>query len=236
MSHLCEEFGISRKTGYKIFERYKEYGLEGLTDRSRRPHRYANQLPFQLEKVILQIKKEKPSWGAPKIREILIRKYPEVLPSARSTVHAILDRNGLVKKQKRRGYKKEGTGLSVALKPNDLWCADYKGEFQLGSKQYCYPLTISDFSSRYLLACDGLETTKEFYAFSVFERVFKEFGLPGAIRTDNGVPFSSPNALFGLSKLSVEATKPVKTFCSSKKNLMILFMSITRSGLIKHLI
>lgn len=203
MSHLCEEFGISRKTGYKIFERYKECGMEGLTDRSKRPHRYANQLPFQIEKTILQIKKEKPSWGAPKIREILIRKYPEVLPPARSTVHAILDRNGLVKRQKRNRYKKEGTGLSYGTNPNDLWCADYKGEFQLGSKQYCYPLTISDFSSRYLLACDGLETTKEFYAFTIFERVFKEFGLPNAIRTDNGVPFSSPHALFGLSKLSV---------------------------------
>lgn len=203
MSHLCEEFGISRKTGYKIFERYKGCGLEGLTDRSRKPHRYANQLPFQIEKAILQIKKEKPSWGAPKIREKLIRKYPEIQAPARSTVHAILDRHGLVIKQKRRGYRKEGTGLSAASSPNELWCADYKGEFQLGDRRYCYPLTISDYSSRYLLACDGLETTKELYAFSVFERVFKEFGLPKAIRTDNGVPFSSPHALFGLSRLSV---------------------------------
>lgn len=203
MAPLCEEFGISRKTGYKIFERYKECGLEGLTDRSRKPHRYANQLPFQIEKAILQIKKDKPSWGAPKIREKLIRKYPEVHPPATSTVHAVLDRHGLVIKQKRRGYRSRGTGLSIGYNPNDLWCADYKGEFQLGNKQYCYPLTISDFSSRYLLACDGLQTTKEQYAFTVFERVFKEYGLPNAIRTDNGVPFSSPHALFGLSKLSV---------------------------------
>lgn len=203
MSSLCQEYNISRKTGYKIFQRYKDCGLEGLTDRSRRPHRYSNKLPFQIEKVILQIKKEKPSWGAPKIREKIIRQYPEILPPAKSTIHAILDRHDLVERKRRRRYKATGTELSYGNKPNELWCADYKGEFQLGNKQYCYPLTITDFSTRYLLACEGLTTTKEQYAFTIFERVFKEFGLPEAIRTDNGVPFASPNSLFGLSKLSV---------------------------------
>ena len=87
--------------------------------------------------------------------------------------------------------------------PNDLWCADYKGEFMLADRRYCYPLTITDFASRYLLCCDALATTKESYAFTVFERAFKDFGLPAAIRTDNGVPFASPSAFFGLSKLSV---------------------------------
>ncbi len=203
MSHLCQEFGISRKTGYKLYERYKDCGLVGLTDRSRKPQRYAKQLPFQVEKAILQIKQDKPTWGAPKIREVLLRKYPEIAPPAKSTVHAVLARHGLVVSPKKRSYKAQGTGLAEAYQPNDLWCADYKGEFQLGNKRYCYPLTISDYSSRYLLACEGLETTKELYAFTVFERVFKEFGLPKRLRTDNGVPFSSPHALFGLSKLSV---------------------------------
>lgn len=203
MAPLCVEFGISRKTGYKIFERYQQCGLEGLTDRSRKPQRYANQLPFQIEKAILQIKQEKPHWGAPKIREKLIRHYPDVRPPAQSTVHAVLDKHGWVNKHRKRRYCAKGTALSYANQPNVLWCADYKGEFLLGNKQYCYPLTITDFSSRYLLACEGLQTTQEQYAFTVFERVFKEFGLPGAIRTDNGVPFSAPNALFGLSKLSV---------------------------------
>ena len=203
MSTLCKEFGISRKTGYKIYDRYKECGLEGLNDRSRRPVRYANQLPFQIEKTILQVKKEKPTWGAPKIREKIIRQYPHIQIPATSTVHAVLDRHGLVSRRKRRRYKAKGTELSYAKNPNDLWCADYKGEFLLGNNKYCYPLTISDFNTRYLLACEGLETTKEIYAFSVFERVFKEYGLPKAIRTDNGAPFSAPNALFGLSKLSV---------------------------------
>jgi len=203
MSALCQEFGISRKTGYKIWSRYQDSGISGLTDRSRRPIRYANQLPMQIEKAILNLKKEKPNWGAPKIRERLIRKYPDVPTPAKSTVHAILDRHGLVNRRRKRRYKAQGTPLSIGKHPNDLWCADFKGEFMLGDKRYCYPLTITDYMSRYLLACEGLETTKEKFAFDVFERVFKEYGLPKAIRTDNGVPFAVPNSLFGLSKLSV---------------------------------
>jgi len=203
MTELCREFGISRKTGYKFWDRYREVGLHALTDRSRRPVRYANQLPIQIEKEILRIKKEKPSWGAPKIREIIRKKYPEVKTPAKSTVHCILDRHGLVKRRRKRRFKAEGTSLSLTNVPNDLWCADYKGEFMLASRNYCYPLTITDFASRYLLACEALESNCELYAFHVFERVFRERGLPKAIRTDNGVPFASPNALFGLSKLSV---------------------------------
>lgn len=122
---------------------------------------------------------------------------------AKSTVHAVLERHGLVKKRRSRRYKARGTSLSDPQTSNGLWCADYKGEFLLGNKKYCYPLTISDYNSRYLLACEGQESTRETFAFTVFERVFKEFGLPNAIRTDNGVPFASPNALFGLSRLSV---------------------------------
>jgi putative transposase len=203
MAPLCREFDISRKTGYKLFERYKDCGLEGLSDRSRRPYRHANQLPFQIEQQIIELKKDKPSWGAPKIREKLRRRYPELQCPAISTVHAILDRNGLVKRRRRRRYKAEGTPLSRPLAPNDLWCADYKGEFMLADKRYCYPLTVTDSASRYLLCCEALATTREMFAFSAFERIFKDFGLPLAIRTDNGLPFASPNALFGLSRLSV---------------------------------
>lgn len=203
MSNLCREFGISRKTGYKIYTRYKNNGLEGLTDRSKAPYKQANKLPKQIESLIVRFKKEKPNWGAPKIKELLLRKYPEIKPPAISTVHCVLDRYGLVKRYKKRRYKAKGTKLSYASKPNELWCADYKGEFMMGNKHYCYPLTITDFSSRYLLNCEGLESTKEEYAFTVFENVFKEYGVPKAIRTDNGVPFSNANALFGLSRLSV---------------------------------
>ena len=105
-----------------------------------------------------------------------------------------MDRHGLVSNGRKKRYKAEGTTLSNATRPNDLWCAD---------QRYCYPLTITDFASRYLLCCDALGTTKEMYAFTVFERAFKDFGLPLAIRTGNGVPFASPSAFFGLSKLSV---------------------------------
>ncbi|WP_031250205.1 IS481 family transposase [Mesorhizobium sp. LNHC221B00] len=203
MAVLCREFDISRKTGYKILTRYNDSGLEGLTDRSRRPYRHANQLPFQIEKLIVRLKQDKPTWGAPKIRERLARLYPDVHRPAISTVHAVLDRHGMVEHRKRRRNRATGTPLSNGYRPNDLWCADYKGEFMLADRRYCYPLTITDFASRYLIACEALSTTKEAFAFTVFESVFKEFGLPSAIRTDNGVPFASPNALFNLSKLSV---------------------------------
>ena len=204
MALVCEEFGISRKTGYKIFERYKDTGIRGLTDRSRRPHRYANRLPVAIEKLIVRLKKEYPSWGAPKLRERLRGRWPDVLCPAISTVHAVLDRHGLVKRRSRRRRRRlTGTPLSWPATANRLWCADYKGEFMLGNRQYCYPLTITDFASRYLIACEALSTTKERYAFTVFERAFQEYGLPEAIRTDNGVPFASAHALYGLSKLAV---------------------------------
>jgi putative transposase len=169
MARLCAEFGISRKTGYKIFERYKDCGVAAFDDRSRRPYRQAT---------------------APQLPAI-------------STVHAVLDRHHLVKRRGRRRPRATGTTLSQPTAPNALWCADYKGEFMLGDRRYCYPLTITDFASRYLLTCEALSTTQEKFAFTAFERTFKEFGLPHTIRTDNGVPFASAHALYGLRKLAV---------------------------------
>jgi len=203
MASLCREFGISRPTGYKIFNRYRNLGLEGLIDRSRRPYRQANRLPFQVERTIVALRQEHPTWGAVKIREKILRDFSMVPAPAKSTVHAVLDRHGLVAQRKRRRYRAEGTPLSSTSSPNGLWCADFKGEFMLGNRQYCYPLTVTDYSSRFLLACEGLESTQSTFAFTVFEHVFKEYGLPQAIRTDNGVPFASSNAMFGLSRLSV---------------------------------
>jgi len=204
MASLCREFGISRKTGYKIFERYQECGLEGLSDRCRRPFRYANQLPEQVEAAIVAARREKPNWGARKIRERLLRRLPHAVKvPAVSTIHAALDRHGLVKRAPRPRTRAEGTALSEGLNPNDLWSTDYKGEFQLGDKRYCYPLTVTDHASRYLLLCEAMESNAEKPAFTAFERLFQERGLPHAIRSDNGVPFASPNGLFNLSKLSV---------------------------------
>jgi transposase len=125
MTELCREFGISRKTGYKIFDRYKEHGLEALTDRSRRPVRYANQLPGQVESLIVSLRRNKPHWGARKIRELLLRRLPgDIRLPAKSTIHAVLDRHGLVKRMGKRRSRATGTPLSKALAPNDLWCAD----------------------------------------------------------------------------------------------------------------
>ena len=205
MASLCREFDISRKTGYKILQRYEQCGVEGLSDRTRRPFRYANQLSEQIEAAIVAARREKPSGGARKIRERLLRRLPHAVKvPACSTIHAVLDRHGLVSRPRlRRGTRAQGTALSQGLNPNDLWCADYKGEFLLGNKRYCYPLTVTDHASRFLLLCEALESNKEDSAFRAFERLFQERGLPQAIRSDNGVPFASPNGLFNLSKLSV---------------------------------
>jgi len=204
MASLCREFSISRKTGYKIFERYEECGMEGLSDRTRRPFRYAYQLPEVIEAAIVAARREKPHWGARKIRERLLRRLPHAVKvPATSTIHAVLDRHGLVTRPTRSRTRSEGTPLSAGLHANDLWCTDYKGEFMLADRRYCYPLTATDHASRYLLLCEAMESNAEQPAFIAFERLFRERGLPRAIRSDNGVPFASPNGLFNLSRLAV---------------------------------
>src|SRR4029077_16480370 len=170
----------------------------------RRPVRYANQLPEQVEGLIVRLKAEKPYWGARKIRELLVRRLDgDVRVPAKSNIHAVLDRHGLVKRGGRPRHRARGTPLSEGAAPNNLWCADFKGEFKLGNGRYCYPLTVTDHASRFLLLCEALESTREQLAFTAFERLFHERGLPFAIRSDNGVPLASPNALFNLPKLSV---------------------------------
>ena len=201
MTRLCAEFNISRKTGHKLWNRYQEEGPLGLCDKSRTPLRKANTLNPLMEKAILKIKRQKSHWGAAKIRETFIKRHPNIKPPATSTFHAVFERHALVKRRKKaRGrYKATGTFLSNPQKPNDLWCADFKGECLLAGgrpRKYCYPLTISDSVSRYLISCEALESVKSEGAFPVFERAFKEYGLPEAIKTDNGVPFSSPVGLF----------------------------------------
>jgi transposase len=149
MTDVCREFGISRKTGYKIFDRYKEHGLEALSDRSRRPVRYANQLPGQVESLIVSLKRNKPHWGARKIRELLLRRLPgDIRLPAKSTIHAVLDRHGLVKRMGKRRSRATGTPLSKALAPNDLWCADFQGRVQARQR----PLLLSPHGHRPSLA------------------------------------------------------------------------------------
>jgi transposase InsO family protein len=166
--------------------------------------RYANQLPQQVESLIVNLKRDKPHWGARKIRELLVRRLNgDVRVPAKSTIHAVLDRHGLVRRMSKRRNRATGTPLSQGVAPNDLWCADYKGEFRLGNRSWCYPLTVTDHASRFVLLCEAMQTTREELALTAFERLFAERGLPLAIRSDNGVPFASPNGLFNLSKLSV---------------------------------
>jgi len=162
MSEVRREFGISRKTGDKIFERYRDHGLGVLSDRSRRPAPYANQLPPQIESLIVRGKREKPHWGARKIRELLVRRLGgDFRVPAKSTIHAVLCRHGLVKTLGRPRGRAEGTPLSEGDAPNTLWRADFKGEFKLGEGRYSYPLTDADHASRFLLLCEALESTRE---------------------------------------------------------------------------
>ncbi len=204
MTGVCREFGISRKTGYTMLDRYRDEGSAALTDRSRRPVRYANQLPPPIEGLIISLKCDKPHWGARKIRELLVRRLPgDRRVPAQSTIHAVLDRHGLVSRLGHRRNRAQGTPLSTGDRPNDLWCADFKGEFRLGNSHYCYPLTVTDHASRFLLLCEALDSVREAPAIAAFQQLFAERGLPDAIRSDNGVPFASPTTLFNLSKLSV---------------------------------
>lgn len=202
MAPLYAEFGISRKTGYKIFDRYKDCGVQAFSDRSHRAHRQANRLPAPIEATIVRLKREYPGWGAPKIRGKLRQQFTGPHLPAISAVHAVLDRHGLYAIGAVGGPAYPGPS-SHARRNQCALVRRLQREFLLGNRRYCYPLTITDFASRYLLTCEALLTTQEKFAFTVFERTFKEFGLPQVIRTDNGVPFASAHALYGLSKLAV---------------------------------
>jgi transposase InsO family protein len=203
MTELCERFGISRKTGYKWLTRFAAQGWEGLADQSRRPHTSPHQTVADVEAALVQLRQSRPHWGPKKLVAHLARTQPALPLPAPSTVGAILKRHGLVAdRPHRRKPTHPGRSTLVAAEPNAVWQADFKGEFRLGNGQYCYPLTVSDAYSRFLLACDCRTSTASVGALPVFQRLFAEYGLPAAIRTDNGAPFASP-ALGGLSRLSV---------------------------------
>ena len=201
-TELCARYGVSRETGYKLVERYLEQGPAGLQERSRRPHRSPNETAAHVVEALLELRRRHPRWGAKKLIPLLGKRHPSWDLPARTTVFEILNRHGMVpKKRRRRAIGHPGRPTSQVLAPNDLWCADFKGEFKTGDGIYCYPLTVTDDHSRYLLGCQGLLSTKVIEAKPVFTRLFKEYGLPKRIRTDNGVPFAT-NTLARLSKLS----------------------------------
>jgi len=203
MTDVCRAFGISRKTGYKLWERYKAEGPKGLFDRSRAPQRVAQRTSKELRELLIAARRAHPTWGARKLRAWLEAQHDGLKLPAPSTIGDLLGREGLVQRRRRRnGTTPHPHSLTMANAPNDVWCADFKGQFRLGNGEYCYPLTISDRHSRFLLSCEGLESVRGASAELVFDAAFRRHGLPKVIRTDNGVPFAS-TGLFGLSRLSV---------------------------------
>jgi putative transposase len=202
VTELCELYSISRKTGYKWIDRYLTHGPQGLEERSRRPSTSPRHTPDHVVAEILDARRHHPSWGAKKLLSILSQRHPRWPWPARSTVCDILSRHGLVpKKRQRRAIGHPGKPMSHIGAPNEVWSADFKGHFKTSDGRYCYPLTITDGYSRFLLACQALSSTRVQEAKPVFARVFKEFGLPQRIRTDNGVPFAT-STLGRLSQLS----------------------------------
>jgi transposase InsO family protein len=203
MVDLCREFGVSRKTGYKFLNRYRECGFGGLTDLSRR-RLMVNRTSDAVEKMVIRLREDRPTWGPKKIHAKLKELCPGVTIPAASTIGSILDRCGMIspRKRRRRATFSPSSKLAVSHAPNDIWCVDFKGQFRMTNGVYCYPLTISDHFSRYVLGCEALESTKSQSVFETFEAVFREYGMPNVIRSDNGSPFSS-TGLAGLSRLNV---------------------------------
>ena len=204
MTDLCREFGISRKTGHKILNRYQASGAKGLEDQSRAPRTIRHRTPKELRQAIIAFKQEHPTWGPKKLKVELERQTPGVRFPACSTIGSILARAGLVnKRRRRRGIPTYPHGLRRSEAPNDVWSADFKGQFRLGNRAYCYPLTIKDHFSRYLIGCEGMEGPEGPGTRCAFDEAFRRYGLPHTIRTDNGTPFASPRSIAGLSRLSV---------------------------------
>lgn len=200
---LAESYGISRKTAYKWMARFKAGGWAGLEERSRAPRHHPNTLSKEVEKLVLECKGRWPKWGAPKLLVKLRAQLGAEQCPSESSISRILQRHGLVRSQGRRRARAQGTVLSGYESPNAVWCADFKGWFSTGDGVICTPLTISDGHSRYLLRCQGLsEGTGQMVVQPIFEIVMREFGMPEAIRTDNGTPFACVG-LGGLTRLSI---------------------------------
>src|SRR6266545_3304775 len=203
MTELCELYGISRDTGYRLLQRWEQDGAGGLWDRSHRPLRPAKQTPADVADKILAARRSHPTWGPRKLLLWLERRHPEMMFPAASTAGELLKRHGMIEPRRRRTpIEHPGKPITEATRPNQLWAADFKGQFRTRDGVYCYPLTVTDQHSRFLLGCKGLLAPNEKSSRRAFERLFREYGLPDAIRTDNGSPFATI-ALGRLSHLSV---------------------------------
>ena len=203
MTELCERFGIRRNTGYTWVRRYTTEGLAGLQEQSRAPHRCPHRMSEAVEAALLEAKRAHLHWGPRQILPYLAQRRPDLDLPAPSTAGELFQRAGLSQaRTRRRRHRHPGASPLQAEAPNAVWTADFKGQFRTGDGLYCYPLTVADAYSRFLFCCSARLSTKQTEARPIFERLFREYGLPDAIRTDNGAPFATP-AFCGLSQLSV---------------------------------
>ena len=212
MTALCERYGISRDTGYRLLGRYREEGPSGLQARSRAPHHHGMAMAEEIAAAIVALRQQRPFWGPKKLRAVLQRGDPKQLWPAPSTIGDLLRRQGLSepRRRPRRAIPLSQPFLPVH-EPNDLWCIDFKGWFRTADGQRCDPLTITDADSRFLIECRIVPETTEALR-PVVEQAFRELGLPRAIRSDDGAPFASGTSPGGLSRLSVHWVKPRHSF------------------------
>jgi putative transposase len=207
VAEVCRKFGVSRKTGYKWLARYRADGPVGLADQSRAPHQHPQMISPAIAKRCIKVRKAHRTWGPAKVRAWLQRRNPEITWPAASTIGELFDREGLtVKRRLRRRSPASSVPFCICEGPNDVWCMDFKGWFLTGDGTHCEPFTLSDAYSRYLLRCRPVARIDDDHVWPILDAAFREFGLPRALRSDNGAPFASIGA-GGLSKLSVKLIK-----------------------------
>jgi transposase InsO family protein len=209
MTELCEKHGISRKTGYKWAERFGQEGVDGLKDRSRAPKHSPRQTAPRIAERLFALRRQHPTWGPRKLLAWLEKHEPGQAWPRASTVGGLLKREGLVEPCRRRAVRARPVSVArtEASGPNEVWTSDFKGQFRTGDGRLCYPLTVVDGFSRFVLVIQGLPSVAAAGVWPLFEQAFREYGLPQVIRTDNGSPFASSSALAGLSCLSVRWIK-----------------------------
>ena len=202
ITELCNAFEISRPTGYRLIHCYEKLWIEGLLDQSKAPRNHPNRTKDEVEKRILHLKEKHPRWGAKKIHKLLFNDFTaDHIPSV-VTVHNILSRHGLVCPQKRLRRVKPVFPIFDPQQCNEVWSADYKGKFLMGNKKYCHPLTIADSRSRYVFTAKAHYREDFKSAKTEFTRVFRRYGLPKQIHTDNGVPFGFVSSIQRFTRLS----------------------------------
>jgi len=202
MVELCERYGVTRPIGYKWVRRYREEGEAGLVERLRAPLVRPHRTPVRIEELVLAARKEY-GWGAKKLLQVLRNRHPRLPWPARSTVNEILERHGKLRKNRRRKkWSHPGAAALETVRANQVWPADFKGQFKTRDGKYCFPLTVTDHFSRSLLLCKGLPSVRTEGAKPAFRRLFQEIGLPEAIRTDNGAPIAS-TGIHGLCEMNV---------------------------------